>query len=176
MQYTLSGWTVKQELCRWMPWWQNYIPKWHHSHEKVSQSVICVFTCICPDIFVILLLLLLLFLLEVFDAEHANAVTEHIPFYKFALGLWNYCTLDDIDLGRYILCYCCCYCSLCEYCWWQTDSLENCYVDCSVIIWLCDCVTVWLWLCEYVSFIQRDWCAWVSMIIPTTANINDNID
>jgi hypothetical protein len=35
----------------------------------------------------------------VFEVEDVNATSENIPFYKFVLGLWNYCTLDHFDLG-----------------------------------------------------------------------------
>ena len=36
----------------------------------------------------------------VFDLHHADAVNDCVPFYKFVLGLWNYCTLDDANLGQ----------------------------------------------------------------------------
>mmetsp|Transcript_14324 Transcript_14324/g.23713 ORF Transcript_14324/g.23713 Transcript_14324/m.23713 type:complete len:369 (-) Transcript_14324:451-1557(-) len=39
---------------------------------------------------------------KIFDLEHANAMLDNVPFYKFALGLWNFCTLDDIDMVTYI--------------------------------------------------------------------------
>jgi hypothetical protein len=42
----------------------------------------------------------LLLEITVFDSEHANAALDNIPFYKFTLGLWNFCTLDDSDMGK----------------------------------------------------------------------------
>lgn len=38
----------------------------------------------------------------VFDVEHVNEVTDNVPFHKFALGLWNYCTLDNFDIGKWV--------------------------------------------------------------------------
>lgn len=39
---------------------------------------------------------------KIFDLEHVNAMLDNVPFHKFVLGLWNFCTLDDVDMVTYI--------------------------------------------------------------------------